>query len=78
MDNMNTCIKKFNAAQKGVDQSKKGYEIAQKRYDTGSGTLLEMNDAELALTQARLNFNQAIYDYMVSKSDLEKTLGDQN
>lgn len=78
MDNMNTCIKKFNAAQKGVDQSKKGYQIAQKRYDTGSGTLLEMNDAELALTQARLNFNQAIYDYMVAKSDLEKTLGDQN
>ena len=34
-----------------------------------------MNDAELALTQARLNFNQSIYDYMVAKADLEKVLG---
>lgn len=78
MDNMNTCIKKFDAAQKGVEQANRGYLIAQKRYDTGAGTLLEMNDAELALTQSKLNFNQSIYDYMVAKSDLEKVLGLQN
>ncbi|GAB6395126.1 MAG: TolC family protein [Bacteroidales bacterium] len=74
-DNMKNCVKRFDAAQKGVEQAQRGYAIAQKRYDTGAGTLLEMNDAELAMTQARLNFNQAIYDYMVAKSDLEKTLG---
>ena len=49
--------------------------ISRKRYDTGAGTWLEMNDAELALTQAKLNFNQAIYDYMVAKADLDKVLG---
>ncbi|MGM9796323.1 MAG: TolC family protein [Parabacteroides sp.] len=77
LDNMSTCVKRFDAASKGVDQAERGYRIAQKRYDTGAGTWLEMNDAELALTQARLNFNQAIYDYMVAKSDLEKTLGNE-
>lgn len=51
----------------------RGYKIAQKRYDTGGGTLLEMNDAELALTQAKLNLNQSIYNYMVAKSDMEKS-----
>ena len=75
LDNMNTCIKRFNAAQKGIEQAERGYAISQKRYDTGAGTWLEMNDAELALTQARLNFNQSIYDYMVAKADLEKVLG---
>jgi outer membrane protein TolC len=74
-DNMKTCVKRFDAAQKGVEQAERGYEIARKRYDTGAGTLLEMNDAELAMTQAKLNFNQAIYDYMTAKSELEKTLG---
>ena len=74
-DNMKTCVKRFDAARKGVDQAERGYLIAQKRYDTGAGTLLELNDAELALTQARLNFNQSIYDYMVAKSELEKVLG---
>lgn len=75
MDNMKTCVKRFDAAQKGVGQAERGYQIAQKRYDTGAGTLLELNDAELAMTQARLNFNQSIYDYMVAKSELEKVLG---
>lgn len=75
MDEMNTSIKKFDASRKGVEQAERGYLIAQKRYDTGAGTLLELNDAELALTQARLNFNQAIYEYMVAKADLEQVLG---
>ncbi|MEG2066381.1 MAG: TolC family protein [Tannerellaceae bacterium] len=78
MDNMKTCVKQFAAAQRGVEQAKRGYLISQKRYDTGAGTLLEMNDSELAMTQAKLNFNQAIYDYMVAKTELEKTLGQQN
>lgn len=78
LDNMKTCVKQFDAAQKGVEQAIKGYKISQKRYDTGAGTLLEMNDSELALTQARLNLNQSIYNYMVAKSDMEKVLGQQN
>lgn len=77
IDNMNTCVKRFDASQKGVEQARRGYMISQKRYETGAGTLLEMNDSELALTQAKLNFNQAIYDYMVAKADLEKVLGQQ-
>lgn len=76
LDNMKTCIKRFNASQKGVEQAERGYKISQKRFDTGAGTLLELNDSELALTQARLNFNQAIYDYIISKADLEKVIGD--
>jgi outer membrane protein TolC len=77
LDNMKTCVKQFDAAQKGVEQANRGYKIAQKRYDTGGGTLLEMNDAELALTQAKLNLNQSIYNYMVAKSDMEKVLGQE-
>jgi outer membrane protein TolC len=75
LDNMATCVKRFDAAQKGVKQAEKGYAIAQKRYETGSGTLLELNDSELALTQSKLNFYQAIYDYMVAKAELDKVLG---
>jgi outer membrane protein TolC len=77
-DNMNTCVKRFDAAQKAVEQAGRGYEIARKRYDVGAGTLLETNDAELALTQAKLNFHQAIYDYMTARADLEKTLGKES
>ncbi len=78
MDNMSNSIKRFEAAQKGVEQAERGHMIAQKRYETGLGTLLELNDAELALTQTRLNYNQAIYDYIVAKADLERVVGNQD
>ncbi|MBN1447253.1 MAG: TolC family protein [Bacteroidetes bacterium] len=57
-----------------VDQAEKGYRIAVTRYQSGSGTQLEVNDADLALLQARVNRVQAIYDYTVAKSDLEQLL----
>lgn len=78
LDNMKTCVKQFDAARHGVKQAERGYMISQKRYDTGAGTYLELNDSQLALTQAQLNFNQAIYNYMVAKSDLQKIAGQQH
>ena len=34
-----------------------------------------MNDAQLTLTQASLQQSQAIYNFVVAKSNLEKTIG---
>ena len=31
--------------------------------------MLELNTAQLTLTQARLNYSQAIYDYLSAKAD---------
>ena len=77
MDQMATCVKKYEASKRSISEAEKGHIISQKRYDTGTGTLLELNDAELALTQARLNYNQSIFEYMVAKSNLEKILGEE-
>ncbi len=57
-----------------VEQAEKGYSIAVTRYQTGSGTQLEVNDADLALLQARVNRVQAVYDYALAKADLEQLL----
>lgn len=58
-----------------IAQARKGYDISRTRYDNGVGTMLEVNSAELALTQARLNYNQAIYDYLSAQADYEKVIG---
>jgi outer membrane protein TolC len=58
-----------------VAQAQKGYEISQKLYDTGMGTLLDLNTSQLGLTQASLAFNQAIYNFLASKADLDQLLG---
>ena len=63
------------SSRENIVQAEKGRSIAQKRYEVGKGTIIELNDAEVALIQARLSYHQSIYDYMVSKVDLEKVLG---
>lgn len=74
-DQMSTCIKQYQAASAGVEQAEKSYAITMKRYETGEGTMLEINDAQLSLTQSQLNLNQSIYNYLIAKSGLDKTLG---
>ena len=36
---------------------------------------LSLHDAQLALTQAELSASQAIYNFLIAKSQLEQTLG---
>jgi len=36
---------------------------------------LEVNDAQLALTQAKVNRIQAIYDYLIASVDLDQLIG---
>ena len=66
---------RIGAQGKTVAQAERGYRIATTRFVSGSGTQLEVNDAQLALTQARVNKMQAIYDYLVAAADLDMTLG---
>ncbi len=75
INNMTSSVEQVISTKDAVKQAQKGYVISQKRYDTGMGTLLELNDAELSHTQASLAFNQAIYNYLSAKADLDKTLG---
>jgi outer membrane protein TolC len=44
----------------------------------GKGTILELNDSEIALIQAQLAYNQSIFDYLTAKADLDKVLGKEN
>ncbi len=78
MSSLETSLKQYTAAQKTIEAAQSGYEIAKKRYDVGSGTLLELQDAQLGLLQARLNLNQSVYTYMTLKSSLDKLLGVNN
>ena len=75
MDAMNKSIEAAAAAKEGVSEAEKGYVIANRMYDTGMGTMLDVNDADLARVNANLQYNQAIYDYLSSKANLEKVLG---
>lgn len=72
---METNMKSYYAAQTAVETAQKAYDIAEKSYQVGRSTLIELNDAQLALTQARLSESQAIYNFIVAKAQLEQTIG---
>lgn len=74
-DKMTLCLKNYAAAKNTVDLAQKSYQISEKMYEIGKITLVELNDAQLALTQSQLTMNQAIHDYMVAKTSLDELLG---
>ena len=75
LNNMQTNVKKFSSAAATVDQAQRGYEIAVKRYEVGRGTLVDVDNSQLALTQAELGRNSAIYNFLLAKISLDKILG---
>ena len=75
LNNMTNYVEQVLSTKDVFEQARKGYEISMKLYDTGMGTLLDVNTAQLGMMQARLAFTQAIYNFLASKADLDKTLG---
>ncbi|MBQ8272168.1 MAG: TolC family protein [Tidjanibacter sp.] len=75
-NNILTAREKMTSNEITVRQAQKAYEIAGVRYNAGSGTILELNSSELSLTQAKLNYSQAIYDYLAARADYEKIIGE--
>ncbi|KAA6332102.1 Outer membrane protein OprM [termite gut metagenome] len=76
-NNMNAGCEQVLSNREGILQAEKGREIAHKRYEVGKGTILELNDSEVALTQAQLVYHQSIFDYLTAKADLDKVLGEE-
>ena len=75
LNTMETAMKSYQAAEDAAETATKAYEIASKAYEVGRSTLTELNDAQLALTQARFSVCQTIYNFVVAKAGLEQTLG---
>ena len=75
INNLLTAREKMFANEKTVAQAQKAYDISNTRYKAGAGTILELNSSELSLTQAKLNYSQAIYDYISAKADYDQIVG---
>jgi outer membrane protein len=70
--------RRIESQKRAVELAELGYKIARKRFESGLGTQLEVSNAEVNLAQARLNYSQAIYDYLIAMSELEKLTGKTN
>lgn len=57
-----------------VNTAQHGYELAIVSYKSGVLNQIDVVDAELALSQVKLSYIQAIYDYLIARSELELLL----
>ena len=74
-DQMELCVKNYQAANATVEIAQKSYDISEKMYEVGKATNVELNDAQVSLMQAQLTQAQAIYDFMVTKASLDELMG---
>lgn len=66
---------RIQATQKAVESARENFRLAQGRFDAGVGTIIELTDAQLALTQTQATEAQALADYRTAIARLERALG---
>lgn len=75
LNGIETAAEQVVSTKENVLSAEKAFGISQKRYEVGSGTMLEMNSSETQLLNARLQYVQSIYDFLTNRASLEETLG---
>ena len=75
LTNMRNSIEDMISNKETMNQAERAYNIVQKQFEVGMATWLDLNSAELALTQSRLLYHQSIYNFLTAKSELEAVTG---
>ena len=73
--NMREAEQRFTSTGDAVRQAEEDYRIASERYRAGEGILLDILDAQTALTTARQNALSARYDYARYRAQVESLMG---
>lgn len=74
-NSMREAEERFNSTQAAVKQAEEDFFIAQEKYRAGEGIMLDIIDAQEALSTARHNYISAQYDYARYKAALESDMG---
>lgn len=70
--------KRIKVAQKGLEQAKEAYRMADALYQTHVGIFIDVLDAQAKLTQAEASLTGAQADYLIAISQLHVAMGEEN
>ena len=65
----------IGAAEKGVESADENFRLSQGRFDAGVANIIELTDAQLALTNAQATVAQALATYRISIAQLDRFMG---
>ena len=63
------------ASKKVIEQAQESLRLASERLNAGASPQIEVLDSQVALTQAKTNEVQALYDYDVAQAALNRAIG---
>ncbi|MDE3058333.1 MAG: TolC family protein [Bacteroidota bacterium] len=72
---LNEAGERIGASQKLVTQAEQNLKLAEGRYNSGVGSPIEITDAQVSLSNARITYIQALADYNSSLIRLRKAMG---
>jgi outer membrane protein TolC len=75
IENIKLNVKQISSCSESVKEADRAHEIMVKSFAIGAASYLDLRDSELALTRAKLAYYQAIFNYLVARSELELLLG---
>ncbi len=58
-----------------MEKAQENYDLASGRYKVGYSDAIELKDAQVALSDAKKNYFQTIYEYNSAKANLERSIG---
>jgi outer membrane protein len=73
--NLNQAKESLLSQEKNVDAAKESVRVAELNYAEGLITITDVGSAQVALSEARINYLRAIYEYVISLAQLEKAVG---
>jgi outer membrane protein TolC len=65
----------LEAQDRNILLAQKAYDISNLRYKEGTGNQLEIENADMALRQAKTNRLQSVYQYITAFAELENLSG---
>ncbi len=75
INNYSTALVTLDNQKRNMELAEKVYGQTKKKYEIGTGSTIEINDADTELRIAQTNYINALYDAIISKIDFLKATG---
>ncbi|MAT56434.1 MAG: hypothetical protein CMF23_00520 [Ignavibacteriae bacterium] len=75
INNLHRVKLQVDAVERNVSLAERAYDISVTRYNEGTGTQLEIKNANIELQTAKTNRLQVVHDYIIAFAKLDKLLG---